>query len=233
MAALGFLSPFSLPLGGGTSHIEDVYTVLRSAAGTAVGPAHGLEDTWRQCKANGIGLSQEALDRAAFQALPQSTTDHLEVYERILALTPAAGDDEQTRREAVSVAWSNALDTTLRGIEIALQDIDSAFSLLGYDSDTSETTVLGRWFPSPGDEISRGTSNYPNHSTDYWILASYALPGNAVLIDVAVRSAAARLLSATIPAWCLWQITQTGSTGGGFYCDGGADGTSALDITGL
>lgn len=232
MEALGFLTPFAFPLGGGTSHTEDVWRALRSAVGTAAGPIDGLEDTWRQCKAIGIAAAHEGIERAAYQALPQSTTDHLEPYERMLALVPATTDTEQDRRTAVSLTWTNSLDGSMRGIELSLQDVSENFALLPYDDDLSENVIHGKWLPPIGNDAV-GHTQFPNYSTDYLIRANYTLTGGALVIPVVYRAQAVRVLNDIVPAWCNWQITQEGADGEGFYLDGGSDGASVLDHTRL
>ena len=234
MANLGSLSPLATPLGSGTSHYEDVYRALRSAVGTSASrDDENLDDLWRRARAIGIGAGHLSLERAAWQALPIGCTDHLAAYERLLGLSSSSDTTEQDRRDAVVREWTRTILSTSRGIELELQDIDPLFSLAVTDHDQTDTVHLGRIMPPEGQEVSYGTTQYPNYSTAFVIGVVYAVPSSLVVIPSAVLDEAERMLNNHLPAWVDYVISQEGVSGADFYADGGPDGTSVADLTAI
>lgn len=233
MSALGSLSPLAYPLGGGTSHVEDIYRALRSAPGTSVGPEDGLDDLWRQSRAVGIGSAHLALDKAAYQALPDGTTDHLAAYERGLGLASSSAQTEQDRRLRVAAAWTSQIASTSRGIERDLQDISANYSLRATDHDLTDTTHHGRSFPAFGLEATYGVSAYPNYGTSFVVTVVYAVPAGVFAIPDAELDDGERLLNSALPAHVDYVVSQEGTSGAGFYADGGPDGTSVADLTAI
>lgn len=233
MSSLGSLSPLSVAIGSGTSHVEDIYRTLRAAMGTSVSPVDGLDDLWRQARAVGIGAGQLALDRAAFQALPEAATDHLPVYERNLAIAFTPGRTEQERRERVTAAWVRRILSTARGVELSLKDISANFALVSTDHDQTDSFQHGRAYPTRGEEATRGTTNYPNYSTAFRVNAAYAVPSGETVIPATQLTEARQLLNDSLPAWVDFVISQEGDSGAGFYADGGPDGTSVADLTAI
>jgi hypothetical protein len=233
MSALGSLSPLSVALGSGTSHVEDVYRTLRAAVGTSASPVDGLDDLWRQARAVGIASGQLALDRAAFQALPEAATDHLAAYERNLAIAFTPGRTEQERRERVTAAWVREIVSTPRGIELSLQNISANYSLVPTDHDQTDSFQHGRAYPARGEEATRGTTNYPNYSTAFRVNAAYSVPVGETVIPAAHLTDGRQLLNDSLPAWVDFVISQEGDSGAGFYADGGPDGTSVADLTAI
>lgn len=240
MSHIGSLSPLSSPLGSGTSHYEDVYRALRSAMGTSVtrpaqsGPLDdSLDDLWRQARAVGKAASHLALDRAAFQALPDATTDHLDAYERNLCLAFISAENEQQRRERVTAVWVGQINSTARGVELDLEAISENFSLVATDHDQTDSFQHGRTYPPRGLEATRGTTQYPNYSTAFRINVAYALPSGITAVPGTELRDAQRLLNSSCPAWVDFVISQEGSGGAHFYADGGPDGTSVADFTAI
>lgn len=233
LSGLGGLSPLSMPLGSGTSHTEDVYRAMRAAVGTSASPADGLDDLWRQSRAIGKAASQQSIDRAAFQALPEAATDHLGAYERGLALAFTAATNEQERRERITAAWTSQIVSTSRGVEIDLQAVSENYSVIALDSDLSDTVHHGRIYPPRGSESSKGTTQYPNWSSSFVVSVVYSLPAGEVAIPLDELDDGERALNNALPSWVDFVISQEGPSGAGFYADGGPDGTSVADLTAI
>lgn len=233
MSALGSFSPLAVALGSGTSHIEDIYRAMRASVGTSASPVDGLDDLWRQARAVGIGAGQLALDRAAFQALPEAATDHLPVYERNLALASSPGQTEQDRRVRVTAAWTSQITSTARGVELDLQSVSANFSLVATDHDQTDSFQHGRIYPERGAEVTRGTTQYPNYSTEFRVTAAYSVPAGETGIPGDELTDTRRVLNNVLSAWVDFVISQEGASGAGFYADGGPDGTSVADLTAI
>jgi hypothetical protein len=234
MSHLGSLSPLASPLGSGTSHYEDVYRALRSAVGTSASKDdENLDDLWRRARAVGLGAGHLSLDRAAWQALPIGCTDHLDAYERLLGLSSSTATTEQDRRERVVAAWIRDILATSRGIEVDLQTIDENFSVVTTDHDQTDTVHHGRIMPAAGSEATYGTTEYPNYSTAFVVQVAYAVPSGSTVIPTQVLADAKALLNNNLPAWVDFVISQEGTSGAGFYADGGPDGTSVADLTAI
>jgi hypothetical protein len=206
---------------------------MRSAVGTSASPKDGLDDLWRQSRAVGKASSQLSVDRAAFQALPIAATDHLAAYERILALASSSGRNEQERRDRVVAAWTSQIVSTPRGIEVDLEAISANFSLVATDHDQADGFQHGRTYPERGSEATRGTTQYPNFSTDFVVQVAYAVPSGVAAMPANELDDAERLLNSSLPGWVDYVVSQEGVSGAGFYADGGPDGTSVADFTAI
>jgi len=231
---IGSLGPLASPLGSGSPHYEDVYRALRSAVGTSASKDdENLDDLWRRARAVGIAAGHLSLDRAAWQALPIGATDHLDAYERLLGLSSSTAQTEQDRRERVVAAWIRDILATSRGIEVDLQTIDANFSLVTTDHDQTDTVHMGRTLAVDGNEATFGSTKYPNYSTAFVVGALYEVPAGSTAIPPLVLTDAKSLLNNNLPAWVDFVISQEGTSGAGFYADGGPDGTSVADLTAI
>lgn len=230
MAGLGWMNGGPLEVGGDTTKTQDVYAALRAAVGVGgAGPRDGLEDLWRQCKAQAIASSVIATERAVLQALPDHATDHVPVYERILAIVPAGGATEQDRRLAVVEAWTLRLLANMPELKRSLQALDPAFEIEELEETVTTIVLLGRMFPKRGSELKHGVAAFPNFADDFVVGVTYTLGPGQTEPPPAVMAKARRLLNAVLPAWVDWLIT----TGDGFFTDGGPDGASLLDLKAL
>ena len=227
MGGLGWMNGGPLELGGETTKTEDVYTALRAAVGIGgPGPRDGLEDLWRQCKAQTIASTVIASERAILQALPDHATDHIPVYERILAIVPPGGATEQDRRLAIVEAWTLRLLANMPELKRSLQIVDPAFDLEELEHEKVTHVLLGRMFPPRGAEQFYGVTAFPNFSDEFIVRVTYTLVPGQTEPPTSVLAKARRLLNTVLPAWVDWLIT----TGDGFFTDGGPDGSSLLDL---
>ena len=230
MGGLGWINGASLELGGDSTKTENVYAALRAAVGIGgSGPRDGLEDLWRQCKAQTIAATVIATERSALQAFPDHATDHVPVYERLLAITPAADATEQDRRDAIAQAWTLRLLANMPEVGHALRVIDPAFDLDEIEPDRTVAMMLGRMFPPRGTEAFYGVPAFPNFGDDFLVRVTYTLSPGQTEPPAQLLAMARRLLNSVLPAWIDWVVT----TGEGFFCDGGDDGSSLLDLKGL
>lgn len=234
MADFGWANSLPLELGGQTSHIENVYNALRNAVGRggSAKDENGLEAAWRAAKAIAIATATDAYERAAFQALPEHATEHVPVYERVLGIAPGSDANEEDRRLAVLAAWTVRVLANIGTLKRSLQVISPKFDVDELAHEQATVTMLGRMFPSYGDESLHGVPQYPNYSDEFVVRVIYRLEAGEVSIPGMLLQAARRYLNTTLPAWVDFLILKRTSPTTGLICDGAAVG-SVLDYTPL
>jgi hypothetical protein len=232
MAGTDWTNSLPAELGGGTTHIEDVYNALRNAVGRggSADSETGLEAAWRAAKSQAIAASCDAYERAVWQALPAHATEHVPVYERVLGIAPPSDANEEDRRLAVVAAWTARVLATTTGLQQSLQVISPKLGIEEQAHDLSTVTQLGRMFPSYGDESAHGVPAYPNYSTEFVIRVTYTLDAGETRIPEAVQVGARRYLNTALPAWCDWELVHKSDPEQGLICDG-EDVGSVLDVT--
>ncbi len=234
MGGIGWHNPLPFQVGGGETDTETIWRGLRSVVGEGgCGPEHGLEDSWRQVKAQAIAADAAAIERAMLQGIPGKQTDHLEVYEDLLGLARAATETE--RQSAVAAAITAQISADVPTLRARLQAIDPALDVENVAYANATTTHFGKAFgprtggPAYGSGQSSGihATGWPNYASDFVLHVRYTLPSGATIPPADVLAAARRMLNEALPAFVDFEIY----TSTGFYLDGGVDGTSLLDLT--
>jgi hypothetical protein len=226
MSGLGWIAGLPLEVGGDSSRAEAIYRALRSAVGKGgSGPVDSIEDVWRQSKAQTIASVVVMVERAAVQAFPNLTTDRIPAYERLLRFGAPAGATDEERRRAVAAAWTteNLADTPDVGASLAA--IHPAMRIEEEPHELGALVELGKMFPAHGGEAT-GVSAFPNYADDFVLRVRYDLAPGEVAPAETTRAGAADLLNRVLPTWVDFELV----TGDGFFCDGGDDGTSLLDL---
>ncbi len=242
--ATGQYNPLPFRTGGAPTPTQRIYAALVSVAGKGnAGPAGGLRELWRLCQARAIARAGDAKQLAALQAYPPTMTVHLPAMERYFAL-PASADDV-TARAAVWAAWTRSPDATGPNLGAELRAIDPAFALDSIPWSASSTMIPGKTFgPLPGDTgpafgTGQAAGRYSaewGHASDAYILrVRYYLAPGQTEIPVDVLARAEKVLADLTPFHMTREIYNltAGTDGEGLYADGGDDGSSLLDQTGL
>lgn len=208
MPGAGWTNPFPLQFGGGTTSIDDVYSMLRSAVGKGGASVDddSLESIWRQCKARVIAAVGGFDERAALQAFPNLASDLLPYYERTLIdRRRSAGETDDERRARVTARWTDELGGNVAALETALQEIDSRFTIVAVTESDTTTTVFGRWLEDlAGTEPfngGRSATLFPNYSTEFILTALLTLGGGG--LDLAAQRSLAEgrdFLADNLPA---------------------------------
>lgn len=235
MANVGGGNPIPFKVGGGPSTSESAYGVMRSAVGEGGYAAEGtIEAAWRWARARGATAAL-CMGRAAAGYFPNRCTDSIGVYETILDISPSPESNDELRRQAVLDRWIDAIDYSTSGIESRLQEIDSRFSIVDNDYDTSTVTQHGRAFEDwdPTDSAACGpdygdskSSAAPNYSSDFNFIVKFALDAGDLTSDSRHKLARAKeLLNRLLPAWINWMFVRTTT---GFVLD-----VDLLDLGGI
>jgi len=226
MSGLGWIAGLPLEVGGDTGRAEAIYRGLRSAVGKGgSGPPDSIEDIWRQSKAQAIASVVIMIERAAVQVFPNLATDRIPAYERLLGFGAPAGATDEERRRAVAAAWTTENLADLPDIERSLASINPALHIEEAPYELGALVELGKVFPMPGAEAT-GVSAFPNYADDFMLRARYTLAGGEVAPAETTIAGVGDLLNRVLPTWVDFELV----TGDGFFCDGGADGTSLLDL---
>jgi hypothetical protein len=218
---------------GGEPIASDIAKDLRRAIGTLASEGDTLEDAIRRAEAELIADEDADIERAVCQAFVHLATDALEGYERVLGITPPLEASEAERRETAAAAWTVRSRANIPSLVESLQGISPAFSV-AYPTESITTAVrLGRTMGDRNDENVYGpyrqASGFPNYSTRQIVRVRYQLAVGETVVPEQVRMRATELLNARLPAFVDWTI----STGSGFYCNGGADGSSRIGYKAL
>lgn len=232
MPGFGWFNPFPLQFGGDETPIEDVYRMLRSAAGKgACGDEDSIEAMWRQSLAYGVGLVSTFPERVGLQVFPRLSSDLLPYYERVmLSFLPPLASDEQRRTE-VGARWTAQATFLETDLNASLALIDERLSVVPVDSDVTTVTEWGRWFQDHagsepfGFADGRKSTLFANYSTEFVFTVLFDTGGGPLSPDdLLVIHSARRLLAAALPAWVAFQVV----TGVGFELD-----IDPLDFTAL
>lgn len=234
MGGIGWHNPLPMDVGGGETDTERVWTALRDAVGEGgAGPVDGLEDAWRQIKAQAIAADFAAVERAALQGVPGYQTDHLEVYEQLLSIPRA--DTTAERQAAVAAALVSQLAADVPSILQALKQIDPAFEVDAVQWAQATVVYFGKAFGpldgappyGTGQASGMSASGWPNYASDFVLHVRYQLAPGQTKPPAESTAAARRMLGEVLPAWVDFTIY----TGVGFLLDGGPNGDSLLDLT--
>jgi hypothetical protein len=226
MGGLGWMAGLPLEVGGDTSRAEAIYRGLRSAVGKGgSGPPDSIEDLWRQSKAQTIASVVLMSERAVVQAFPSLATDRIAAYERLLRFGAPAGATDEERRRAISAAWTTETLSDVRDVTTSLRTIHPALSVEEEPYELGTVVELGKMFPAPGAE-STGVTAFPNYADDFMVRVRYELGAGETAPAATTSAGVADLLNRVLPTWVDFELV----TGDGFFCDGGADGTSLLDV---
>lgn len=217
MPGIGGGNPVPHKIGGGPSDAVQAYDALKAAVGVGGSGADGsLEAEWRMARARGLAASM-ADERAAMQAWPDTATDHIPVYEELLAEYAAPGESEQDRRVAITDGWTSVVSAASPALEAKLKEIDSRFVLVATSRDNARTTAHGRGFEdfSPSDPSACGpafgggrkSTLIPNYSSDFVCLVNLPFSGPPSLGDLNAIERAKALLADSLPSWIDFQIS--------------------------
>lgn len=223
---IGGWNPLPAQVGGADSPARAIYSTLRSAVGSGAGPSWtdgGIEDWWRWCKALGLWIGIASVEGAALELLPRSMTFSLERWEQALGLT---GDAPiEVRRRSLELALFASLSAIVADLRGYLREsFDSEIDIL---SPTLETMCAAhahrylRGLPVWGEGESSRLANFSSgfHLTVVW----------PSLQTEEQRRPMARALAIRLPAWVTFSVVNSVV----FRLDGGPDGSSLLDLTGL
>lgn len=235
MGGIGWHNPLPFEIGGGETDAELLWMAMRSAVGEGgPGPEDGLEDRWRQIKAVALAASEASMERAFLQHVPGFQTDSLEAEEERLGIEPASTITE--RQDAVREALTAALRVDIPSLRADLQRIDPAFDVEPVAYAQATVSLFGKAFGPRVGGAPYGTgvksgvnaTGWPNYATDFVVHVRYTIPGGGPAVPPEETLARVRRhLCAALPAHVDFVIYNAT----GFYLDGGADGTSLLDIT--
>lgn len=235
MPTIGRWNPLPFKIGGGPSDSEKFYNSLKSMVGVGGAAAdETIEAEWRMAKARGLAAGSNE-EKAAMQAWPDTATDHIDVYEAVLGLAVAPFESDERRRQRITLEWTKAVDAVSATIVAALQRIDSRFSAVMSDYETSTTTVHGRAFEDydfspdacgPAFDIGTKSTMWPNYSGGFIFHVLFdAGAGSATVGELALIEQAKSVLNEMLPAWIDYTILTSYS---GFILD-----IDLLDLTGF
>lgn len=224
---LGGWNPLPMQIGGADPPARAIHLSLRAAVGKGgAGPmwdVGGIEDFWRWCKALGTWVGLAQVDAATGEYLPRTMTYHVALWEDALGL-PAEGDLE-TRKRAVEVARYAVLSAVITDVQAYLRE--------AFDSQiTIGTTTLERMARAEAHRYLQGSKEWgEGHGSR---LANFSSAFHITVLWPSLRTAAQRFalqraLLVRLPAWVTFSVVNAKV----FYLDGGPDGASLLDITGL
>jgi hypothetical protein len=226
VSGLGWVAGPPLEVGGEPSRAEVIYRGLRSSVGKGgPGPTDSIEDLWRQSKAQTIASVVIMAERAALQAFPNLSTDRIPAYERLLRFGAPAGATDEQRRRAVAAAWTTENLADVPHIASSLAAIHTALRVDEVPYELGAVVELGKMFPAAGAEAT-GVSAFPNYADDFLLRVRHELGAGERAPMATTISDVADLLNRVMPTWVDFELV----TGDGFFCDGGADGTSLLDM---
>lgn len=224
---------FPFFLGGGPDENDKAYRTLRSAVGVGGSATEdgGIDGLWRRAKAKGLAAGDSAIRRAILNFFPQSSTDTIPYYERILGIYPGPGSTLTDRRNTVFALWPAKTSARYADVQTALRRIDSRFTVLRVPDTQRTTARTGRCLaphagssePAYGTRHSSALARSSNRTTYRVRLDVGSQRKLTVTERNSVRQAKARL-RVMLPSWCSFTITTTT----GFVL-----GTSPLTTTGL
>ncbi len=235
MARFGRYGKFPLRFGGEPSPQRKAFDALRSLEGTGLYPPDDLlgdqtiDGAWHQAIASGLGLVSTIGEAAIWQAFPNTVSDLLPEYERILNVAPPLNASDETRRQLIVPKWLGDIKSDYPDLAAALTQLDARFTLEAPNHTLARTSDFGKVIDEqagPGTFRGGSTSQYPNYSDDFIM---------NVLLDVgegvpatgtvgAAKASGEQLLADSIPAWCDYNVILDV----GFTLD-----ISLLDVTGM
>lgn len=224
MPAIGKGNPLPLKIGGGPSSTEQANTVIKQAVGIGgASPDGTIRAEWFLARARGLA-SSIADERAINQAFPDTTIDHLPVYEEILDTPPAPEDSDQTRRDNNTRKWTSTASAVTADLESELHYIDENFDIVNINRDYTTVTQLGRAFQdeNPSDPDASGPpfnigkqTDYPNYSNEFVCNVNYAVTGAPTANDLKKMEEARAVLRDRLPSWIEFEVFK----GLGFFLD--------------
>lgn len=221
MAELGGSSNFAFELGGDPSREMLSYTALKRLVGEGIptpDDPYGDDkfvEIWRMAKAQGLAAIASFAEAAMWQAFPDTVTDEIATYEKILGIFPPLDTPDEARRDRIVERWTLSIESSALELEQQLTAIDYRFSLITPDPDVVQHVIPGRVLDDAGDVTGsfmngRTYSSWPNYSSDYVVRVLFSI-GNVPLTEetAALRSRAIDLLQESLPAWHDFTITAT------------------------
>lgn len=213
---------------------SEIYDALFQAVGDGLrGQPDSIVEAWRMAKAEGLTVASRD-GRAILQAWPSTAYDFIPVYEEILGVTVDPTLTTEQKQQALSVAYTQAIDAVLGSIAAQLAAIDPAFTVVEYPYEQAVTTETGvRAFEDwdPLDPLASGPAYglatrshtlWPNYSTDFILYAWLDTPGSLSVSDQRSLTAAAEQLNTILPAWVDFRVFKSA----GFILD-----LDLLDVT--
>jgi hypothetical protein len=234
MSFAGWANPFPCEFGAGPTGVENIYFALRSAGGrggAAEDDEHTIDGLWRQCRARAVATVAASGERSALQAFPDRATDLLPYYERLVGAASDPAGDPEARREGSALLFTRQIASAVPDIALALQSIDSRFSVLATSYAESDTTLFGRAFQDFAGALpfggGRQSTRLPNYSTSFVLFVVLELGAGIVPSTTEQRAIAnaGKLLAEVLPGHNSYQIV-THQGVGGFTLD-----VDLLDLT--
>lgn len=195
-----------------------------------------------------IGAAATWVEHAKYEGIPGAMIDSLSAWERILGISPIAPTIAE-RQVDVRRAYTRIPDATPPGLTRALQAISPKLSLDTLNPDLWTITMFGKDFPPfPDDEgfyhppyrTSNGlalfgrSNRWPAFSDAFVVRVRYMLEAGETQPPSRIITHAKDTLIEILPAWATFQVytlSDDGSSGEGFYFDGGPDDDSFFDVT--
>lgn len=237
MGGYGRQNPYPFQYGGGESDTETTWRALRKAVGAfgegaenGAGAIGGVEDAFREAKAQVIAAVMAEAERAAFQALPNLATDHIPVYQKNLGVPPKATAEED--RQAIAAAFTRMPEADIPHLRVAIQEISTQADIVTTDDDTASYVHFGKWLaPRTGTPAygigAAQSSEIPNYSSHFVTIVEWTLAPSEIIPPANTLADIESHLNEVLPAWQDYTII----TGTGFYLDGGPNDDSLMDLT--
>lgn len=215
----GWKTPWPIRFGG-TAHepVEDAYLSLRANIGDALSDEEdSATDAETQAQARLIAGADARLQSFVEQSDPRALSSMLARWEAILGIQPSRNDSDATRRQRVSARLLTNYTASTEGIDRIARESFYPWKAKVHYTDADQATKY--W---PG-----GTSHptYDWYSTVARIVVEYYKPAYASKAAVDKRVAACtKALDEFAPAWTIFEMSQTQTTGTnanllGFYLD--------------
>lgn len=207
------------------------------------GQWEGLADLEVKVQAIALGASMTWVEHAMWEGFPHTMTDSLGAWEKILGIFPVAISIEE-RQRAVVLAWTRIADASNPALGDMLYRISPKLALDTLDQNLWTSTLFGKFFePYTGITTYRsglgrtlyGTSSkWPAYSDAFRVRVRYNLGAGETQPPTRLLAMANTALLEVLPAWATWEVytlSDDGSSGLGFYLDGGPNNDSFLDVT--
>ena len=224
---LGGWNPLPAQIGGADPPARGIYSSLRSAVGKGgAGPSWtegGIEDWWRWCKALGLWIGLASVESAASELIPRAMTFNLELWEEALGLTPDA--PIEVRRRSIELTLFASLSAIISQLRSYLREtFDPEIEILSPTLEQMCFAAAHRYLkglPAWGEGQSSILANFSTgfHLTVVW----------PSMTSEDQRRPMLRALALRVPAWVGFSIVNAMV----FRLDGGVDGSSLLDLTGM
>lgn len=231
----GWHNPWPFEWGGGPTRVERTYEAMKRAVGEGgyAKNEDGIEGLWRAVRADAIAAINSSAERAITQAFPNLATDHIPVYEEQFRITPASGETDEQRRQAITEAYTRRVESDHPTLLLALQRIDPRFTVPDVPRETSVVVELGKAFQplsgTPAFGGGRRSTAFPNYASEYIVpvVLDLSATPTPTAAEQLVLLKAKRYLNEVLSSWMHYAVG-VGGVGVGFILD-----DSTLDATGL